>query len=423
MLKRETLGRIFEQYITGADLALIEGVMGLFDGYDGKTERGSTAEVAKLLEAPVVLVMDASSMARSAAAIIHGFEHFDPDLRVAGMVFNHVAGPKHFAYLREAVEQNCRTEVLGYVSRDAGLTLPERHLGLVMAQEGVLPAEWLDRLAAVIEEHISMERFLDITQEGRCRSSLSSKELVRIAAQKLRFLSNDTAPISEAPSSPPRRGPLVRVGIARDQAFCFYYQYNLDLLRSLGAELVPFSPLKDPGLPLGVQGLYLGGGYPELHAAALAANVSMRKALRAFAEKGGPIYAECGGFMALTREIVDLEGSSHPMVGLFPTRAVMGRRLRALGYVEVEMNRDSPLGRAGERARGHEFRYSQIDPLPPEVPRTYRLFKSYQGTEPADLSGEGYVYKNCLGSYVHLHFGSNGEWARRWLELCASWDR
>lgn len=216
----------------------------------------------------------------------------------------------------------------------------------------------------------------------------------------------------------------MRIGVAWDRAFCFYYQYNLDLLRSLGAELIFFSPLKDSELPSGAQGLYLGGGYPELHAAALEANAPMREALRAFAEAGGPIYAECGGFMALTREIVDLEGQSYPMVGLFPTRAVMGQRLRALGYVEVEVGRDNPLGKVGERARGHEFRYSQIDPMPPEVPRAYRLFNSYQVAGPAaDPAEEGYLYKNCLGSYVHLHFGSNAEWARRWLDLCASWSR
>lgn len=444
MLDRETLGRLFRDKAQGADLALVEGVMGLFDGYDGKTERGSTAEVAKLLAAPVILAVDSSSMARSAAAIVHGFESFDPDLRVAGVIFNHVASSKHFAYLKDAVEGSCRAEVLGYLPRDASLTLPERHLGLVMAQEGVLTAELLDRLVAAIERDLSLDRLLAIAREGELRHLSGGAEEPRSGGAEERKgggaegrrincplapqLSGPPAPRlpSSLPSLPPASitpsAPSIRIGVAWDRAFCFYYQYNLDLLRSLGAELIPFSPLEDSGLPPGVRGLYLGGGYPELHAAVLEANLPMREALRSFAGAGGPLYAECGGFMALTREIVDLKGKSHAMVGLFPTRAVMGQRLRALGYVEVEVGRDNPLGRVGERARGHEFRYSQIDPLPPEVPRAYRLHKSYQvAGQVSDPPEEGYLYQNVLASYVHLHFGSNREWARRWLALCASW--
>lgn len=438
MLDRETLGQLFWEKARQADLALVEGVMGLFDGYDGKTDRGSTAEVAKLLSAPVILAVDASSMARSAAAIVQGFERFDPALRVAGVVFNQVASPKHFAYLREAVEGSCRAEVLGYLPRNASLTLPERHLGLVMAQEGVLSAELLDRLVAAIERNLSLDRLLAIAREGDRRHLSGGAEAQRRGEAEERGDGEAEERRSGGENGPRRASPPdpfppasftptaipVRIGVAWDRAFCFYYQYNLDLLRSLGAELIPFSPLEDSGLPLGVRGLYLGGGYPELHAAALEANLPMREALRSFAGAGGPLYAECGGFMALTREIVDMEGKSHTMVGLFPTRAVMGQRLRALGYVEVEVGRDNPLGRVGERARGHEFRYSQIDPLPPEVPRAYRLHKSYQvAGQIDDLPEEGYLYRNVLASYVHLHFGSNPEWARRWLALCASWDQ
>jgi cobyrinic acid a,c-diamide synthase len=209
------------------------------------------------------------------------------------------------------------------------------------------------------------------------------------------------------------RGSRARIGIARDQAFCFYYQDNLDLLKSYGAELVEFSPITDGALPNRLDGLYLGGGYPEIHASELAANESMRTAIRKFAQSGSPVYAECGGFMYLTDAIVDMEEHAHQMAGVFPTRARMQPRLAAIGYVEVEETDDVGWLRARERVRGHEFRYSTMEEMPEQIARHYQL-SSKNGTRP-----EGFTIGSALGSYVHLHFASCPEFADRFVAACA----
>ncbi|HLH38484.1 MAG TPA: cobyrinate a,c-diamide synthase [Bryobacteraceae bacterium] len=383
MIPREWNERIFARCSQDADIAIVEGVMGLFDARDASSEAGSTAEMAKLLDAPVVLIVDASAMARSCAAVVRGFEEFDPDLRVEGVLFNRVAGAGHYDFLRPAIEQNCRTRPLGFLTSNPAISFPDRHLGLVMADEW-LTGERVRDLADWIEAHIDLERLIEIAR-------LAPALRVNAVA----------APDVE------RRG-RARVGIARDRAFCFYYQDNLDLLAACGCELVEFSPLADAELPRDLGGLYLGGGYPELHAAALSANRGMLEAIRRFARGGSPVYAECGGFMYLTRAIVDVDGIEHEMAGIFPVKTRMGRRLAALGYVEVEqLSSDPPLAR-GERARGHEFRYSTIEEMPPEIPRLYR----------AGGRTEGFRAGSVLGSYIHLHFASCPGFAERFAAAC-----
>ena len=207
----------------------------------------------------------------------------------------------------------------------------------------------------------------------------------------------------------------MRIAVARDQAFSFYYEDNFDILKSLGAKLVFFSPLADKALPDGVTGLYIGGGYPELHAERLSANRSMMESIKNFSESGGKIYAECGGFMYLTEGIVDFNGKYHPMVGVFPTRAKMLKKRKALGYVEIETIEDSPLAQKGYSIRGHEFHYSEIDEMPISINRVYSVNKP-----DGDSWFEGYRYKNTLASYVHLHFGSNREWAERFINMSNS---
>lgn len=376
-----------------ADLALIEGVMGCFDGVDGTTDEGSTAQVAKWLGAPVLLVVDARAQARSAAAVVLGFERFDPALRVGGVILNRVGGDAHARWATDAVVRACQAVPLGALRRDEGLTLPERHLGLVTAVEGTLTAVRLARLADAVERNVQLERLLDLAVPLR--------------------------PGDERPARgrPPRENdactaPPVRIGVARDAAFQFYYPDNLEALRAAGGEIVPWSPLGDAQLP-DVDGLYLGGGYPELHARRLAANVPMLEALRAAAGAGTPIYAECGGLMYLCDAIEDPDGVTHPMVGLLPTTVRMRPRRLTLGYTEVELTADTPLGRAGAIARGHEFHYSSIDPVPDSVPRAYRVRRRRGGERP-----EGYLVGNALLSYVHLHFGSNLDVARSFVDAC-----
>ncbi|MBF8250714.1 MAG: cobyrinate a,c-diamide synthase, partial [Deltaproteobacteria bacterium] len=273
-------------------------------------------------------------------------------------------------------------------------------LGLVTAEEGLSP-EFIDRLADVVEKNVDIEALLTLSLPSPCGRGLRGGGTV------------ESSPSSQ-PSTHPGINPVkgegaVKIAIARDQAFSFYYEDNFDILRDLGAEMVFFSPLTDKVLPEGIAGLYIGGGYPELDAERLSTNQSMMDSIKNFAESGGKIYAECGGFMYLTKGIVDFDGEYHPMVGVFPTRAKMLKRRKALGYVEVEAVGDNPLAIKGSRIRGHEFHYSEIDEMPETIKRVYRVNKPGN----ADTWMEGYVYKNTLASYVHLHFGSNIEWAKR----------
>ncbi|MBI2561415.1 MAG: cobyrinate a,c-diamide synthase [candidate division NC10 bacterium] len=381
-------GQVLEtvaRHAADADLALVEGVMGCFDGVDGTSEEGSTAQVAKWLGAPVVLVIDARSQSRSVGAVVLGFERFDPDLRIAAVISNRVGGEVHARWVHDAIASSCRAVPVGAIKRDEALTLPERHLGLVTAAEGTLTSELRRRLAEIIERSVDLDRLLEISAPLR-----------------------DAARASPAPPSP----PSVRIGVARDTAFQFYYAENLDRLRAAGAELVFWSPLIDGELPH-VDGLYFGGGYPELHAARLAANADLRKAIRRFAEAGRPIYAECGGLMYLVEALEDLEGATHSMVGVLPTTVRMRPRRLTLGYTEVAFTADAPIGNAGTTARGHEFHYSSLDPVPESVPRAYRLTQRRGGERQ-----EGYLVEQTLMSYVHLHFGSNPALATWFVRAC-----
>jgi cobyrinic acid a,c-diamide synthase len=407
MLTREANLSTFARSAGGADIAIIEGVMGLFDGRDGLTEAGSTAEMAKLLGAPVLLVVDASAMARSAAALVRGYESFDGRLDVAGVIFNRVAGAGHFSYLRAAVEETCRARVLGWLPPNDSVTLPERHLGLFMAEE-VQNGARLDALASWVESGIDIEALIRLAGER-----LGSVALANVPGA----IQEGGAQLIEAAGAIPQEGESFsrppRIGVAHDAAFCFYYQDNLDLLASYGADVVEFSPVSDERLPDSLDGLYFGGGYPELSAEALAANETMRAGVARFARSGKPVYAECGGLMYLTEAIIDAEARAFPMVGFFPTRARMQPHLAALGYAEVEGVDDAGWLRAGDRARGHEFRHSVIDEMPDQIPRRHRV------TTMAGERQEGFAAGAVLASYVHLHFRSCPQFAGRFVAACA----
>ena len=380
MLTRETNLEIFTRATENADVAVIEGVMGLFDGKSSPSLSGTTAEMAMWLDAAVVLVVDAAAMAGSVAAIVHGFDTLIPDLGLSAVICNKVAGEKHYAYLRDAIVARCRPSPIGYLPRDPSYSIPERHLGLHLAQE-TLTEEHLERLAAWIESTLDLDRLLEL---GSRPNSLPAN-------------------IPDLKRTPER----TRIGVARDAAFCFYYHDNLELLRTLGAELIEFSPIADRMLPRDLDGLYLGGGYPELYAEALSANESMRAAVAELAAEGLPVYAECGGFMYLMQGIIDSAGSNWPMAGIFPTIARMQKRLAKLGYIEVESCDAEGWLAPGERARGHEFRYSIIDPMPETISRAY-----------CD-SADGYRVGSVLGSYIHLHFLSNPHFAEGFVRNCA----
>ncbi|MCC6139871.1 MAG: cobyrinate a,c-diamide synthase [Nitrospira sp.] len=376
MLGAERSREIFARAAADADCSIIEGMMGLFDGSSPVNDIGSTAELARQLEAPVLLVIDGSAMARSAAAMVLGYARFDPALRVAGVLFNRVSSEGHYRLLKEAVEAETDVAVVGYLKPDAAVMIADRYLGLVTAMEQG-PAELYDRLGTMAMNTID----LDLVES-----------LARTAGD---------APFLAAPLAVARsKERPVRIGVAHDLAFCFYYQDNLDLLEAAGAEVIRFSPLKDRMLP-DVEMLYLGGGYPELYADMLAGNSSMRQAVRAFAGLGGTIYAECGGMMYLTQAIRDVEGRSHEMVGLFAAEAVMRKSGLTLGYRTVEFSRPCILGASGATARGHEFHYST---LVPKGPLTYACGLT-------DVRGEsqgpdGLSIGNVVALYTHLHFAS-----------------
>ena len=386
MLSKEYVISSFGKASNGADIAVIEGVMGLFDGVNGRSEDGSSAQIAKWTGSPVILVVDARSMARSAAALVSGFERFDKDVNVAGVIFNRVGSERHKNLLREAVESHCKAKVLGFIPRDEGLAMPERHLGLVTAEDG-FSQEFIDRLADVVEKNVYWDRVIEM-------AGLSGGTGFQpVMTGKM------PVPLNQENSL------ALKIAVARDLAFSFYYEDNFDILKNYGAEIVFFSPLTDKELPEGISGLYIGGGYPEVHAERLSANRSMMASIKNFAESGGKIYAECGGFMYLTEGIVDFDGKFHPMVGIYPTRAKMLKKRKALGYVEVES-----LEGGLSNIRGHEFHYSEIDEMPTSVDRVYSVNKPG-----GETWAEGYRYKNTVASYVHLHFGSNKEWADRFL--------
>ena len=396
MLTRDYNLESFARNTRGADMAVVEGVMGLFDGYDGKSEAGSTAQMAKWLGLPVLLIVDAKSMARSAAALVQGFERFDRGLTFAGVVFNNIGSRRHLDYLQEALADNVAMPCLGGLNREETIRLPERHLGLVTREDHGMSAETLNALSDMMENGLHIDRLLDRLPEITARPA---------------------APLW-VPDRVKRR---VKIGVARDRAFCFYYPDNLEMLKSFGAELVDFSPIADPGLPGDLDGLYLGGGYPELAAEALSANLSMREQIREKSNRGMPIYSECGGFMYLCREIVDTGSNRFPMAGCFPFSTRMHTRLKSLGYREITLSGHTVIGDAGLQVRGHEFHYSGID----ETDETADVQTVFSVSARAGLSRNptGYVKGRTLGSYIHLHFGSRPDAARCFVENCLTYQR
>jgi len=387
MMGRDAVLATFARASSGADLALVEGVMGLFDGASPTGEDGSSAEIAKWLRAPVLLVVDASGMARTIAAVATGFAAFDPDLNLAGLICNRVGGRGHLDLLRTAAGPRA---IVGGLPEETELAFPERHLGLVNPHEDTVPERFFTAWGELVAGWFDLERVVAIARTA------------------------PALPDCEAPRMPRRTGASCRIGIASDGAFHFYYDDNLRQLERLGATLVRFSPIHDAGLP-DVDGLYFGGGYPEVHAEALSRNEAMRKETRAFAECGGPIYGECGGLMYLSRAIRTLDGARHSMVGLVPGDAVMTPRLQALGYVEVETQAASILGPAGLRFRGHQFRYSDFHTASDAVDRIYAVRRRR-----GEVFREGYRVGSVLASYVHAHWASNPLVAERLVEACVA---
>lgn len=379
---------MFARSAPGADISIIEGVMGLYDGRGAGSE-GSTAHVAKILQAPVVLVVDARSMAASAAALIMGYKVFDPGVNLAGVIFNMVGGERHFALLREATEK-IGVPVLGWVGRQQGEGVPQRHLGLVPTAENKDLAGTLDKFKAIIGPGLELQKIIDIAQGAPDQPDISPSIFPR-----------------------QRAGGKVRLGVVLDSAFNFYYQDGLDLLRAMGAEIIYCSALEG-GLPPDLDGLYIGGGFPEMFASRLAANLTFLEGIRAAHKSGLPIYAECGGLMYLCRSVTDFDGRQHALAGIVPGECQMERKRKALGYVSATACVDNLLCRAGESLKGHEFHYSSI--VFDEGAENPAFLLSKEGK--AGCSQDGYVSDNVLASYLHVHFCGSPASAERLLEHC-----
>ncbi len=388
----EEIRALFSSRNSGTDIAVIEGNKGLYDGMDVNGS-DSNAALAKLLDVPVVLVIDTMGMTRGIAPLLIGYQHFDTDVRIGGIILNRVGGPRHEAKLIESVEQYTGIPVLGAIPRFRGEMIEERHLGLVPAQEDRAADETIARLANAVRDHVDLDRVIALAQTAG-------------------------SPNPSIPATAPEVLPLdrpLRIGIARDEAFGFYYADDLERFLAHGVELVWLDMIRDPALP-DLDGLFIGGGFPETAMKALSENVPMRDSVKRAIESGLPTYAECGGLMYLSRSI-SWNGAEAEMVGVIPGRVTMSPRPHGRGYIQLRETSASPWpGRkAGKAIAGHEFHYSELQDLPPDVTFAYEVLR---GTGIAN-GHDGFVYKNLLASYAHLRDAEQNHWVDRFLSFVA----
>jgi len=389
LMPERTIQEIYTHAAEGADIAVIEGVRGLYEGYDG--DRGSTAQMAKMLKAPTILVVDARSITRSAAALVKGYMDFDPQVDIRGVILNKVGGERHAKKAISAIKDHTNAEVVGVIPREEGMHLSMRHLGLVPMEEGEKRHEGflnrLDKIRQVVEEGLDIDRIRDIATEAE-PLDVPEPDLYRRTDE----------------------GNGLRIGVALDEAFNFYYRDNIELMELAGAKVVPMSPIRDSSLPQ-IDGLYIGGGYPELYAKELSENESMICSIRRAQENEMPIFAECGGLMYLSREI-EYDGEAHPMAGLIPGRCRMGGR-RIVSYTEGVFVRDNSLGTLGSTFLGHEFHHSELL-MEDKVEYAIQLRR---GTG-IERGFDGVIKGNMVASYAHFHGASYREFPKHFIRTC-----
>ncbi|MDA8227110.1 MAG: hydrogenobyrinic acid a,c-diamide synthase (glutamine-hydrolyzing) [Desulfitobacterium hafniense] len=372
-------------------ISIIEGAMGLFDGLDLEGS-SSTAEIAKITKSPVLLVVDATRMTRSIAAMVMGYQNFDPDVKICGVILNKVARARHERLARESIEHFCKIPVVGAIPKDAMLTIPDRHLGLVTNGEMNENEELLDYLADVISKHVDLDRVCQLAEEA---PELSIPQRINI---------------SSLPGYMLKTNPKLRVGVIKDKSFSFYYPENLEALENLGAEIVIFSSIEDSTLPKDLDALYIGGGFPEVFAAEIEKNTTLRQEIRIAAENGLPIYAECGGLMYLGRTI-KVNDSVYDMVGLLPFDTQMESKPQGHGYTIMEVSSGNAMFKPGTIIRGHEFHNSRIINIASDVVYAYRVKRGHG----FDGEHDGICYKNVVAAYNHIHASGCPEWAENFL--------
>lgn len=394
LLQEEVLLGLFQKNISAGDVAVIEGVMGLFDGFGSKTDIGSTSHVAKLLKAPVILIINGSGVSTSAAAMVLGYQKFDPEVNIKGVIINQVSGEKHYRLLKEAIERKTGIRCLGYLNNNYSIQLESRHLGLVPTQEVGNLTEKLDKAIAMVEETIDIKGILEIA----------------LVAEELPLTSLEPLKLKEP----------INIAYAYDKAFNFYYEDNLDLLRDAGVNLVPFSPLEAVSLPTGLHGIYIGGGFPEVFAAELESNKNIRGEILRLAIGGIPIIGECGGYMYLTKGIKDLKGREYEMVGVLEGIAMMTNRLQRFGYNQVQVLNNGFISDCIGEIKGHEFHRALVETHNSKPAYTVKKFRD---DELIDEWSCGQVKYNCIAGFPHFHFYSNLSFIKDFLSRCIEYKQ
>ena len=370
---------------SGADISIVEGVMGLYDG--GKGGISSTAEISKMLDAPIVLIIDAKSMGTSAAAVALGFKEFDKSINLAGVILNRLGSDSHKKIIVDALNE-LGIKCFGAIKRNDEFFLPERHLGLVPTAENN-SVDVIKKICAAVENQVDIDALINLAKNS--------------APLKI------PCPLSFVPC------PSTKIAVARDEAFNFYYDASLNELKNLGAEIIYFSPLNDETLPENISGLIIGGGFPEMFAARLEQNKKIRAEIFHAAQNNLPIFAECGGFMYLMRELVDFDGKSFEMCGIIDGAATMTKKLQTVGYVEAEILRDCIIGKAGDKIRAHEFHFSTAEISDEKIFKCRRV-----RTDKEYFSGA--IKKNLVASYLHIHFAGNPSAASNFIQACKNFQ-
>jgi len=391
---KEEIVEVFLRAIKGADFAVIEGVMGLYDSVSGTDETGSTAQIAKLLNCPVILVIDAYQTVRSAGALALGFKDFDKKVDLKGIILNNVAGEVHANWCIDAIKAATGLPVVGWLPVNKRIKLPERHLGLIPTPEQESMKDFVPEIKKHIQAHINLEQVVGIAKSAKALPTLNR---------------------SVHPQKP--RQKFVRVGVAFDEAFNFYYPGNLYLLEHYGAEVIKFSPLHDKTLPEGIDGLYIGGGFPEFFLKELEGNQSMRKAILEAVNQNMPIYAECAGLMYLTDSVADFDKKSYRMVGALNGKTVMTNNT-LVTYSHAEAINDNILGAKGSKVKGHEFHNSVIENIPKDAEFAYSMLMG----EGIQNKKDGWIKNSVLASYTHIHFAQNQKIVESFLEHCRSFS-
>ena len=382
----DKLKKIFVETSAGADLSIIEGVMGLYDG--GRGGVSSTAEISKLLDTPVVLVIDAKSMGTSAAAVALGFREFDKEINFAGVILNRLGSDSHKKIIVDALNE-LGIKIFGAIKRNDDFFLPERHLGLVPTAENN-SVDVIKKISAAVEAQVDVDALID--------------------------LAKTSAPLEKFSNSYQLTANSLKIAVAKDDAFNFYYGAGLSELERLGAEIIFFSPLHDEHLPENISGLIIGGGFPEMFVAQLEQNKNLRAEIFHAAQNNLPIFAECGGFMYLMSRLIDFDGKIFEMCGVLDGVATMTNKLQTVGYVEAEILKDCIIGRAGDNIHAHEFHFSAAETSDEKIfkCRRMRTGKEYFA---------GAIKKNLVASYLHIHFAGSTSAARNFIQACKNFQR